>query len=91
MKKRIVALVMLVALSLTLFAACGKKSTIITTEQAQQIALEEIGMTAAEVDDVHVHATQYDGAACYQIHIVAGKAAFYVYINHAGEVLSVQQ
>lgn len=90
MKKRIIAILLLIVLSVTLFAACGKKSTTVTTKQAQKIALEEIGLSTAEVDDIHVHATQYDGLACYQIHITSGKVTFYVYISQAGEVLAVE-
>lgn len=91
MKKRIVALVILACLSLTLFAACGKKNTTITTEEAQKIALKEIGMTAEQVDDIHVHATQYEGVACYQMHITAGDDVFYVYIDQTGNVLHTQK
>lgn len=87
MKKRMIALLLLVALSLTLFAACGKKATAITTEEAQKIALKEVGMTADQVDDIHVHATQYEGTPCYQMHITAGNAVYYVYIDQTGKVL----
>lgn len=90
MKKRIIAALLLVVLSLTLFA-CGKKNAAISTEEAQKIALQEIGMTAAEVDDIHVHATQYEGVACYQMHITAGDEVFYVYIDQTGKVLHTQQ
>ena len=91
MKKRIIAILLLVALSLTLFAACGKKNSTISTTDAQKIALQELGMTADEVDDIHVHATQYDGVACYQMHITAGDDVFYVYIDQTGKVLHTQK
>ena len=89
MKKRIIATVLLVVLCLSLFA-CSKTTAAITTEEAQKIALKEIGMTAAEVDDIHVHATQYEGVACYQMHITAGDDVFYVYIDQTGKVLHKQ-
>ena len=91
MKKRTISLVLVVVLALTLFAACGKKSTTITTEEAQKIALQEIGKTAAEVDDIHMHATQYEGVACYQMHITVGDEVFYVYIDQTGKVLHTQK
>ena len=91
MKKRIIATLLLVALSSTLFAACGKKNTTISTEEAQKIALKELGMTAAEVDDIHVHATQHDGKPCYQMHITAGDSTYYVYIDQTGKVLATQK
>ena len=91
MKKRIIATLLLVALSLSLFAACGKKDAAISTTEAQKIALKELGMTAAEVDDIHVHATQYEGKPCYQMHITAGDNAYYVYIDQTGKVLATQK
>ena len=90
MKNRIIATLLLVVLCLCLFA-CGKKNTTITTAEAQKIALKEIGMTAAEIDDIHVHATQYEGVACYQMHITAGNDVFYVYIDQTGKVLHTQK
>lgn len=90
MKKRIIASLLLIALCLSLFA-CGKKSTTISTDEAQKIALKEIGMTAAEVDDIHMHATQYEGVACYQMHITAGDDVFYVYIDPTGKVLHTEK
>lgn len=91
MKKRIIASVLLVILTWTLFAACSKTSATISTEEAQKIALKEIGMTAAEVDDIHVHATQYEGTPCYQMHITAGDDVFYVYIDQTGKVLHTEK
>lgn len=91
MKKRIIALCLLAALALTLFAACGKKDAAISTEKAQKIALQEIGKTAADVDDVHVHATQYDGAPCYEVHITDGSEEIYVYIDRTGQVLHTEK
>ena len=89
MKKRIIASLLLVVLCLSLFA-CSKTSETISTAEAQKIALKEIGMTAAEVDDIHVHATQYEGVACYQMHITAGDDVYYVYIDQTGKVLHKQ-
>ena len=89
MKKRIIATVLLVVLCLSLFA-CSKKDATITTAEAQKIALKEIGMTADQVDDIHVHATQYEGVACYQMHITAGDDVYYVYIDQTGKVLHKQ-
>ena len=90
MKKRIIATLLLVVLCLSLFA-CSKTSETISTAEAQKIALKEIGMTANEVDDIHMHATQYEGVACYQMHITAGDDVFYVYIDQTGKVLHTQK
>ena len=87
--KKLLALLLALTLALSLFA-CGKKDATISTAEAQKIALKEIGMTADQVDDIHVHATQYEGVACYQMHITAGDDVYYVYIDQTGKVLHKQ-
>ena len=87
MKKRIFAIIALLVLVLTLFAAC-KKSKSITSQQAQNIALKAANLTAAQVDDVHVHAATYDGVACFQIHITVGETEYTFYIDQSGNVLN---
>ena len=91
MTKRIVALLLLAALAMTLFAACGKtadKKKDITEAEATQIALQAIGKTADQVDDVHVHKTTYQGNAVFQVHIHAGTEEYAVYIDQTGKVLN---
>lgn len=89
MKKHMIAWLLLAVLAL--FAACGKKDAVISTEKAQKIALQELGLTAAEVDDVHVHATQYEDAPCYEVHITDGEEEFYVYVDQTGKVLNEEK
>lgn len=91
MKKRIISLFLIVILAISLFAACGKKSTTISTEEAQKIALQEIGKTAEDVEDIHIHATQHDGEPCYQVHITVDGEEAYVYIDQTGKVLAAQK
>ena len=91
MTKRIIAFILLIALAATLFVACGKKDTTVSTEEAQKIALKEIGKTADEVEDIHVHATQFNDTPCYQIHITARDHTYYVYIDQTGKVLASQK
>ena len=90
MKKRIGMLVLAAVLVLTLFAACGKKDSVITTAEAQKIALQELGTTAAEAGHTHVEATQYEGTACYMVHVTVGGQEHYVYIDQTGKVLNKQ-
>ena len=88
MKKRILTLVIVLAMTLSLFAACSSKSGVITSEQAQKIALKEAGLSASQVDDVHVHGYTYEGIPCYQIHITDGNKEYTYYISAAdGAVL----
>lgn len=88
MKKRILTLVVVLAMALSLFAACSNKSGTITSEQAQKIALKAAGLSASQVDDVHVHVESYDGVPCYQIHITDGDKEYTYYIAaKGGEIL----
>lgn len=87
MKKRIISLLLIAVLVLTLFAACGKKT--ITVEQAQKIALETIGMTSA--NHIHVDVADYEGTACYSVHISDGGQEIYVYIDTTGKVLHTEK
>ena len=87
MKKRIVALFLLAALALTLFAACGKKN--ITPEEAQAIALKAAGLTAKQASDIHTHVTSYGDNPCYNIHITAGGQEYSFFIDGTtGEILN---
>ena len=87
MKKRIVALFLLAALALTLFAACGKKN--ITPEEAQEIALKAAGLTTSQIDEIHTHITSYGDNPCYNIHItVGGQELEYFIDGTTGEVLN---
>lgn len=73
MTKRLITMFILTALMLTLATACGgRESSIITSEEAQKIAMEAVGVSADEVTDVHIHAATYDDLACYGIYITVG-------------------
>ena len=71
MKKRIIALFLLAALSLTLLAACGEKEEpAITKEKAIEIALKDAGIVDAS--KYHIHADpspNADNPTSYIVHI----------------------
>ena len=87
MKKRIISLLLVAVLALTLFAACGKKT--VTIEKAQQIALQEVGLTTAH--HIHVDVQEYAEKPCYVVHISEGEQEFYVYVSQTGEVLHTEK
>lgn len=87
MKKRIISLLLVAVLALTLFAACGKKT--ITTEKAQQIALETVGLKTAH--HIHVDVQEYENKPCFVVHISEGEQEFYVYVSQTGEVVHTEK
>ena len=89
MKKRMIATILLIVLALGL-VACGKKDTTVTTAEVQKIALQELGTTAAEAGHTHVEVSQYEGTACYMVHVTVGGQEHYVYIDMTGKVLHKQ-
>lgn len=90
MKKRMTAVLVLAALLLTLFTACGsKKSSVLTAEEAQKIALESAGFSADQVSDVHTHVGNFQEQPCFSIHItVDGTEYEYVIAALTGEILA---
>ena len=88
MKTRLVAILLLAALVLSVFTGCGGKSGVLTGEDAQKIALEEAGLTADQVTDVHTHIVTENGVPCYSVHITAGEEEFSILINAGtGEII----
>lgn len=88
MKKQILAVLLIAVLCLGLLAGCSNKNEPITQAQAQTIALKEAGLTADQVNDVHVHVVTQNGLPCYSVHITTADSDFSIVINAAnGEVM----
>ena len=87
MKKRLISL-LLIAVFLLSFSACSK-SSVISAEKAQEIAFQDAGVSASDVQDVHNHPTQAeDGTACYNIHFTAKGQPYNYMISAEGEIVS---
>ena len=87
MKKRLISL-LLVAVFLLSFSACGNKP--ISAEKAQEIAFKDAGISADEAMDMHNHPVQAeDGTACYNIHFTANGTPYNYMISAEGEIVSV--
>ena len=89
MKYRIFTVLILTALMLFLLAACkDNSSSLLTAEQAQKIALEDAGLSADDVTDVHTHVGTYQNTPCYSIHITVDGVEYEFMIAAAtGEIL----
>ena len=88
MLKRLTAILLLCALVLALATACGGKSSIITTEQAQKIALEAAGVSDEDAAQVHVHVGSYEDTPCFDVFVTVGSVTYeYMIDAKTGEVL----
>ena len=80
--KRFAALVLVL---LCFLAGCANET--FTAQQAQELALSEMGRKASEVDEIHSHVISYEGKPCYQIHITIGESEYEYTISSAGDIL----
>ena len=90
MNKRVIAMVLLVALALTLFAACGSKkpAEMLTPEEAQKVALKDLGISEKKVSDIHTHTLMEGNVPCYNIHITYKNVEYGYLINaKTGEII----
>ena len=59
----------------------------ISSEQAVEIMLNDLGITAEQMGNPHVHEGTYDNQACYNIYVtVNGESLMYI-ISTTGEIL----
>ena len=87
MAKRIVSLLLVAVLAIGLLAACGKDGPL-TTDEAIQVALDDLGVKEKNVDSADVHPTTADGEACYAVYIsVDGQHWEYIIHGHSGQIL----
>ena len=81
----VLALVVVLCLVGVLLLTCGKES--ITSDEAVQIVLDDLGLTSDQVETPHVHEGTYENQSCYNVYITAnGKSLTYV-VSKSGEIL----
>lgn len=86
MKKRIVALLVLATLFLTLFCACGNSSKVISSQKAQKLAIEALGVDTKDITDIHTHIATGDTPG-YSFHISIGDKSYGLFVDAVtGEV-----
>ena len=90
--KKIIAFVLLATLLLGVLAGCSKNE-FLTAEQAQKVALKDLGIKASQAESMHTHwGTDESGAPTYSIHItVDGEDYEYLIRAADGEILTVKQ
>ena len=88
MRNRILSFILIIVMLLGVLAGCAKDD-VVTTEQAQKIAVEAAGISEADVTDIHTHIVTEDGIPCYSVHISSAKGDFsYIIAAADGEILS---
>ncbi len=80
MTRKIGIILLALTLCVSLLVACGD-SDILTTDEAQEIALKDAGLKKSDVS-IHTHVGTEDGKPCYEVHIEAG-AEGYTYLIDA--------
>ena len=88
MNKRIVSVLFAAILVLGLLAGCSKSDTI-SAEQAQKVVLEDLGVTADQVQ-LHLHVGEFEGKPCYSVYVtIGGENLQYLVDSHTGEILDI--
>lgn len=92
MCKKIIAFVLLAAMLLSVLAGCGNQGYL-SAEQAQKVALKDLGIKASQAESIHTHVgADASGAPAYSIHItVDGEGYEYLIRAADGEILDVIQ
>ena len=86
--KKFVSIFVAALLLVSLLAGCQKSDTI-SVEAAQKVVLQDLGVTADQVQ-LHVHVGEYEGKPCYSIYVtVNGENLEYLIDSHSGEILAV--
>ena len=81
----IFVLICIVCITGVLLLTCGKES--ITSDQALQIVLEDLGLNSSESVSPHVHEGTYQNQPCYNVYVtVNGESLTYV-VSTKGEIL----
>lgn len=87
MKLRILAILVLAAMMLSLFAACSSNE-VLTDKEAQQIALEDAGLADFNIS-AHSHFSVHEGEPQFEVHFShAGQEYEYLIHGRTGEILS---
>ena len=86
-KNTILALVLVCVVCLVgvLVLTCGNEK--ITSDQAYEIVLEDLGLTEQDLETPHIHEGTYENQSCYNVYVeVNGESLTYV-VSMKGEIL----
>ena len=85
--KKLIAIILLLTLSVSLLAGCGKQ--FLDTEDAQKIALKDLGIKEKDADGIHTHGGESANGPVYSVHIdYNGQTYEYIIRAVDGQILS---
>ena len=91
MKIKLISLILLVALSLSLFVGCEDKNKVLTEAESYAIVYKHAGVAESDVLDPHLHVLAENGVGVYNIHFTANNISYDYTINsRTGEILSAE-
>ena len=86
--KKLFAALLAVMMLLSVLAGCGDKNKLPSVEDLEAVAVEDAGLTDADVYDVHTHMITYEEKPAYNIHITTPDAEYQYYFDARGEMLA---
>lgn len=91
MKTRIISLLLIAVMMVSLLAGCGNDGPL-TTDDAKQVVLEDMGVKEKNVDSIDVHITTVGGVACYAVYVSIGEEHMeYLIDGNTGEILAKEE
>ena len=84
MAKKLIALLLLACLLCTMLAGCKSK---ITSEEALQIVMDDLGAAASLASSTHVHTGTHDGKPCFNIYVTVNGVSMAYVISETGTIL----
>ena len=86
-KNTIIILVLVCVVCLVGVILLTHNNGVITSDEAFEIVLDDLGLTSQQVDTPHIHEGTYQNQACYNVYVTAnGKSLNYV-ISTDGKIL----
>ena len=86
--KKMLVFMLLLALIVSLFAGCG--NGFLDANDAQKVALKDLGIKAKDAESIHVHIGEMPEGPSYSIHIdYEGLTYEYVILATTGEILQI--
>ena len=87
--KKVLIFILLMALTVSLLAGCGNKD-FLEAEDAQKIALKDLGIKEKDADSIHIHVGEMAEGPSFSVHVeYDGQTYEYVILATSGEILSV--